>query len=124
MQKLIDLHKQIDLSINSINPVFHYSALAEKFIELCELIENLPDDNDNWYYIGDDCYENIVYNLVGAFWHYMQWHAGQNSIEYRAYCALNSIYTPNMETEPTSSDDEGFNTYTSLCELASEINLK
>jgi len=40
--------------------------------------------------------------IIGAFWHFTEWHRGQNSSEYTALCCLGAIYSPGCETGPDS----------------------
>jgi len=118
MNTLTIAYDEIYKSILTINPVVSYENLAQKFIDLSALINALPDDNDSWYYIGEGNESDLMNTVIGAFWHYSQWHSGQESTSYAALSALGSIYTPNMESEPTDQDDDGFNAFEQLEQLA------
>tara|TARA_R110000851_G_scaffold264328_1_gene416889 strand:+ start:843 stop:1520 length:678 start_codon:yes stop_codon:yes gene_type:complete len=124
MKKLTTAYNDIYKSILTINPVFNYDQLAQKFIDLSTLISALPDDNDSWYYIGEFNESDLMNTVIGAYWHYSQWHSGQNSISYAALCALVSIYTPNMECEPSNPDDSGYDAFEQLEQLAKVNQVK
>ena len=48
--------------------------------------------------------------IVGAYWHYTEWHSGQWSKGYAALSALGRIYSPNMETvDPDNMAYQGLN---------------
>ena len=96
---LQELHLHIAKSIMSVEPVFTYAELHEKIIELCNLINKL--DDVDWH---DEQYgETLDSIVVGAFWHYSEWHGGQNDITYSALSQLGTIYSPGM----TSGVEEG-----------------
>ena len=51
--------------------------------------------------------------IVGAYWHYSEWHGGQTSDGYAALCALGKIFRPGM-----TGPEEGNMTYQMLEEMA------
>lgn len=111
----------IDLTVNSINPVFKYDDLAEQFIILCEqintFIDSNPEESEEIWYIGENCYSLLADMLVAAYWHYSEWHGGQYSEAYAAYCAIGSIYSPNMSCKPEEDDPE-YDCYVQLDAMA------
>lgn len=78
--------------------------LCSALIELCDAI-NAEDETD--WYLGEyaDCC--LCDLLPGAYWALTEWHAGQYSPEYRALCAIGSIFQPGMSQPPTEEDGSG-----------------
>ena len=105
IETITAIFKELETSIYTINPVLSYDDLAPEFISLCEAIEVFNGDTEEWIYIGESGYCSIDDLLIGAFWHFSEWHSGQNSLSYAALSALGGIYDPNMESAP----DEGEN---------------
>jgi hypothetical protein len=124
MQKITELYNVIYTNILTNNPTCDYPELASKFIELSNLISDLPEDNDTWFFIGECNESNLMDTIIGAFWHYSQWHNGQDSLSYAAYSALGTIYSPNMECEPSDEEDDGYNAFEQLEQLAKINKIK
>jgi hypothetical protein len=118
------LYQSIYNSILTINPVFSYDELAEKFIDLANGINEFEGETEEWIYLGEHSEASLDELIIGAFWHYTEWHSGQHSKSYAAYCALNTVYQPNMACAPADSEDEGYATYTMLDEMASKAKDK
>lgn len=86
-----------------------YEAVTDSIIDLCSMIidrEDKEGTEDIWY-LGEStecCMDDLI---VGAYWHYYDWHAGQYSQSYLALCRLGEIYSPNMVNgpEPDSSEE-------------------
>ncbi|AFK66606.1 hypothetical protein COPG_00010 [Colwellia phage 9A] len=124
IENITAIFKELETSIHTINPVLSYDDIAPKFTALCEAIEAFTGDTEEWCYIGEHGYCCIDDLLIGAFWHFTEWHKGQSSLSYAALSALGGIYTPNMECAPTDQDDSGFDTYDLLNDLATAFNKK
>jgi hypothetical protein len=105
IDKIEKLHGELEASIFTINPVFSYDGLAGKFIELCELIEDVEETED-WCYIGEWGYCDLYSMIVGAFWYYEEWKTGIDSDGHAAYCALNNIFSPGMGCGPEEESRE------------------
>jgi hypothetical protein len=109
-----ELFKKIEKSIFSIEAVYQYPELAPKFIELASMLDEYDGDTEDWIYIGDmGCECNLASLLVGAFWHYTEWHSGQDSESYAALCAIGKVYSPGMECPPKDEDTEDDEDYDS-----------
>ncbi|MBT60404.1 MAG: hypothetical protein CMA63_02480 [Euryarchaeota archaeon] len=72
---------------------------------------------DVWW-IGEHTEFTLAELVVGAFWHFTEWHGGQHSLEYRALSSLSLIFNPGMATGP----EEGGELYAfeSLADLAKQ----
>jgi hypothetical protein len=98
------LYEQISSSIFTIEPIFTYPELSLKFVELSQAIINFDGDSEEWYYLGESNECQLDDMIIGAFWHYTNYHNGQDSDAYLALSSLGQIYQPNMEKPP--SEDE------------------
>jgi hypothetical protein len=103
---LTDLYNNIYKSIFTITPVFDYSELALKFVELSQAIVDFKGETEEWIYIGEYSECQLDDLLVGAYWHFTNWHNGQSSDSYLALCAIGQIYKPNMECPPSDEEEE------------------
>ena len=86
-----------------------YVEFQLAIIRLCEAIEQA--DDIEWLPGLDDL-------IIGSYWHFTEWHEGQNSLSYQALCALGRIYKPRgndkeqnvvyrmLEVKATSEEDE------------------
>jgi hypothetical protein len=76
--------------------------LPDALIDLARAI-NAEDETD--WSLGE-CLECSLDSLIiGAYWSTQEWHGGQSSPEYAAFCALSSIFSPGMSGPPESSED-------------------
>ena len=77
--------------------------LEQMTLDLCAAIK--AEKETDWN-IGEFETFSLSDYIIGAFWAFSQWHAGQNSQSYAALCALGSIFTPGMcdGPEPESSE--------------------
>lgn len=115
------LHSQIQQSIFTIEEVFKYDELAEQFIWLANTVRDYPGETEDWCYIGEFescCVSDLI---VGAFWHYHEWHGGQYSQSYAALCALGQVFSPGMTKgpEPDSSEETCYELLNRMAEISS-----
>ena len=90
-----------------------YDKACELIGGLCELLEEECEEVD--WYIGEVeafCLDDLV---VGAYWHFTEWHEGQDSASYQLLCQLGGVFDPGM-----SSCDEDNSAYQLLNQLAEE----
>jgi len=95
-----------------------YERVTQAIINMSRYIyDNVPDDeNEGLWYLGessDCCLSDLI---VGAFWHYTEWHSGQNSKGYEALSALGGLFSPNMSSLDKESGE--FQAYEMLEQLA------
>jgi len=113
MKALKHLLTVLSNEILSINSTKSYDEITEVIIILCMFVKAIPRDEEIDWGMGEDLYCSLDGLIVGAYWHYTEWHAGERSLSYKALCALGSIFTPGM-TEPEYDND----VYLSLNSLA------
>ena len=94
IEKLFNI---VNHNLATINGTMDYDRITEAIIKLCEVIEN-TDTNESIWSIGEYGLFTLDELLVGAYWHYTEWHGGQWSIGYRALCAIGRIFDPGMTT--------------------------
>lgn len=84
-----------------------YDEIQDELINLCQLIEELHGYDESLWSIGEytDCTLDSL--IVGAFWHFTEWHDGQESKSYAILCALGSIFSPGMSTLDEDSPEFG-----------------
>lgn len=103
IRKLIDV---IDRSLFTIKPPLNYHQTTYAIIKLAELVHKYDGDSDELWAIGEYGNCDLASLLVGAYWHYSDWHSGQCSQSYRALCAVGQVYSPNMANGPEPDSNE------------------
>ena len=90
-----------------------YDKACELIGVLCELLGEECEEID--WNIGEGqefCLDDLV---VGAYWHFTEWHEGQHSASYQLLGQLSSVFDPNM-----TYCDEDNSAYQLLNQLAEE----
>lgn len=113
------LYKAAYRSIFTITGKLDYNRVTDCLIKLANTLEETETDETVWY-IGecDGCgLDNLI---VGAYWHYTDWHGGQYSKGYAALCALGLIFSPGMANGPEtdSSEQEAYDLLNDMAEKA------
>ena len=83
-----------------------YDRVTVALTRLCDEIKETETDEFIWGEVGEFGEFNLGDLLVGAYWHFVEWHAGQSSQSYAALCALGSIFSPGMSCEPEPETGE------------------
>ena len=84
----------------------NYIGLTLAIIDLCKAIDRAPVDEETWS-LGENAEFTLSVLIVGAFWHYSEWHAVQDSVGYLALSALGSIFSPDMSGLPLEGEHYG-----------------
>ena len=98
MDKINAIFNVIDNNLACIKSNMDYDRITDSIIALCDAINATETDESTWY-LGEFGMFTLADLIEGAYWHYCEWHGGQNSKGYLALCALGSIFSPGM-TEP------------------------
>lgn len=111
IQKIRALHRAIESNLFHRNPqpAWNYYRLTDAIDLLARIVHDCPeDDTDTIWTIGELSSCAIDSLIVGAYWHYSEWHAGQSSPGYRALSNLGDIFRPGMSDgpEPDSTEHE------------------
>ena len=96
MKNIKKLHNLIERSIMTIDPPLDYDRTTSAIIKLAECVSAYDGDTESIWYIGESGYCCLADLIVGAYWHYTDWHSGQYSKSYAALCALSAVFSPGM----------------------------
>jgi hypothetical protein len=116
MKNIINLFNIVDKNLCTINGTMDYGRITDTIIALANAVDDYDgDDSENLWYIGEFETCSLDDLIVGAYWHYTEWHGGQWSKGYAALCALGQVFSPNM-----SMPEEDNLAYQLLNDLAAE----
>jgi hypothetical protein len=115
------LHRAIESTLFTIHPKFDYNRLTDAIDLLARIVHDYPGDGDDIWSIGESGYCDIGSMIVGAFWHYTEWHAGQWSPSYKALCALGTVFDPRMSNGPEPGSSE-YDCFKALDTMARKAN--
>ena len=93
-----------------------YDQLTESIIALSDAVLSTDTDEFVWGTENDTGEWSLMSVIVGAYWHYSEWHNGQYHKTYAALCILGQIFSPGCESGPDSLDETEF--YEHMNELA------
>ena len=100
MKHIERLHSIIEKNLFCLDPVMDYARLTKTITRLANVLADTDTDESVWS-IGEYspcCLSDLI---VGAYWHYTEWHSGQFSDGYAALSALGRVFSPNMSgSEP------------------------
>jgi hypothetical protein len=105
----------IDRSLFTVCGSLDYERITDSLIKLANTIADYDGDTESIWYIGEYGACSLADLIVGAYWHYTEWHAGQWSKGYAALCALGRVFDPGMTMPET-----GNWAYIALNELAAQ----
>ncbi len=78
----------------TINGTMDYGRITETITRLANMIMDSETSEDTWWLESNGI--NLSDFIVGAYWHYAEWHGGQSSQGYAALSALGQVFSPNM----------------------------
>ena len=115
MNDIAKLFDTINESLFMTTGTLDYADVTDSIIELAEAIKSYDGDSTELWHIGESsmcCLDDLI---IGAYWHYTEWHGGQSSRGYLALSSLGTIYVPHVEC----GDDEN-EAYKALETMAGE----
>jgi len=98
MKKLKNIKSILDMierNLYTTNATLDYSRITDSIIKFADLVANYNGDSEDIWYLETN-YSGASELIVGAYWHYTEWHGGQCSKEYLALSALGQIFDPGM----------------------------
>lgn len=119
--KIRAIHRALMRELFTIEASWHYFKVTQAIDLLARLVHDYEFDNEHLWTIGQFDYATVDSLIVGAYWHYTEWHAGQSSPEYRALCALGTVYSPGMTNGPEPGTSEK-DVYLALDRIARKAN--
>ena len=102
------LYAVIDNSLFMTTGKLDYERITEATIKLADAVHNfpMPDDGYEIWDIGEFGTCTLSDYIVGAYWHFAEWHQGQNSPGYAALSSLGQVFSPGMTSiESEKADD-------------------
>lgn len=114
--KIERLYRVIDFNLSRVDGSFsnNYRRMVEAVASLANLIMASKTDESTWWIEGNYSLGDFI---VGAYWHFTEYHEGQNSLTYRALCFLDEIFSPGCSSGPEKDSGE-FDVYDLLNNLA------
>ena len=106
-------------SIFTFTGKLSYDRVTDCLIKLSNEIMETDTGESLWWGIGESDEAGLDGLIIGAYWHFTQWHGGVSSKGYRALCELGRVYWPNMETGP-ETDTREHCAYVMLEEMAEQ----
>jgi len=106
----------VNKSLFRIDGTLDYNRVTDAIISLANTVQESETDENTWY-IGESSDCDLASLVIGAYWHYTEWHGGQSSKGYAALCALGQIFEPNMST--LDNDAPEHYAYSALDNMAS-----
>ena len=106
MNELTNIERYYRVAANGI---FHHSSMnydrvTDAIIKLSVAVHDYQGDTDDIWYIGEYTECCLSELIVGAFWHYVEWHAGQNSKGYNALSVLGEVFNPGATYPETDNE--------------------
>ena len=99
------LYRAIDASVFCTTGNLDYDRVTDAIIVLANSVHDFPMSDDGYEVwdigeFGNCCLSDFI---VGAYWHYTEWHAGQWSNGYAALSALGQVFSPGMSSAETDN---------------------
>lgn len=91
-----------------------YDRTVEAITRLAEVVHESETDESTWWLEGH-CVD-LGSLLVGAYWFFSDYHAGQESPEYRALSILGLIFKPGCASGPEPESQESY-VYACICAI-------
>ena len=108
--KIRKLHSVIESNLFHRNPEprLSYSRLTHAIDLLSRIVADCPKSDDGFevWAIGEAGSCTVDSLIVGAYWHFTEWHSGQSSDGYRALSNLGDVFSPGMTSGPEPDTTE------------------
>jgi len=93
----------IDKALFRIDGNLDYTRIQDALRGLVREINTAETDDATWS-IGECGACTLSDLIVGAFWHFADWHGGQSSYEYETLSILGDLFSPGMSSsEPDNA---------------------
>ena len=103
MNRIDALRKVVTHNLCNINGAMDYFRLTQAITKLANTIASSETSEDIWW-LGEGDYISLDDLIVGAYWHYVEWHEGMCTASYGALCALGEVFQPNMSDVETDNE--------------------
>lgn len=105
MNALNNAFHTLSASIEGVGPYKTYEDITQAIIEICSLIRD--EDEVDWAQEGEALF-GLDDLIIGAYWHYANWHSGQASKGYEALSQIGTIFSPGMTQGPDPESMEQY----------------
>lgn len=107
-------------TIGTINGGLSYERVTDCLIKLANLVAEKETPEFFLQETGEFNFFALDSLIIGAYWHYTEWHGGQWSDGYAALCALGRVFSPGMECgpEPGTGEQEAYELLNAMAEKA------
>lgn len=92
-------------SLFHVDGTLSYKRTLEAIERLCQVILDTETEETVWY-IGEFNEATLDGIIVGAYWFLTDYHAGQESLEYRVLSRLGEIFNPGMSCLEDDSSEQ------------------
>lgn len=93
-----NLFKDLSVQLFTTEATKDYAEVTDLTLRLCSAIEAVDGEPEELWSLGEGGECTLSDFIIGAYWHFTDWHSGQASTGYQALSALGSLFTPNMST--------------------------
>lgn len=93
-------------SIATINGRISYERVTDCIIRLADMVAEKETPEFFLQETGEGNEFCLADLIIGAYWHYSQWHGGQSSKGYAALSSLGRIFSPGIESGPEPETGE------------------
>lgn len=93
----------VDRAVFTTTSKLNYDRITAAIICLARLVDDFNGDGDDIWCIGEFSPCGLSDLIIGAYWHYAEWHRGQFSQEYIALSILGQCFTPGMSCVETDN---------------------
>ena len=102
MNTIDQLRKVATHNLTRIGATMDYDRITDTLIVLANTLANTETDEFIWC-LGEGDEFTLDSLIVGAYWHFTEWHGGQHSKGYLALCALGEVFSPGMSMPETDN---------------------
>ena len=112
------MYSDICTQVFTVDQSDSYEEITQKIITLANAVHSfdMSDDGYEIWSIGEFTEASLEYFIIGAYWHFTEWHDGQWSSGYAALSALGEVFSPGMSSLDDSSIE--YEVYMCLNKLA------
>ena len=105
MNRIKALFEVVNHNLTRIDGTMSYDRLTDSIIKLADTLADTETDEGVWY-LGESGVFTLSDFIVGAYWHFSEWHGGQWSKGYQALSSLTGIFNPGMTSIDSEIGDE------------------
>tara|TARA_R110000822_G_scaffold43512_1_gene117352 strand:- start:348 stop:737 length:390 start_codon:yes stop_codon:yes gene_type:complete len=123
MKNIKSLFNLAEKTVCTINTPLDYERLQDCLISLSNEIMRHDGETEDIWYIGEGGYCSLPDLIVGAYWHFTEWHEGMTSKSYATLCALGEVFSPHCTSIESEREDgcQSAEVYDLLNDMAKKV---